>query len=198
MTNNLKTVIEGRIEALAKAETVTKVELAAASRELLHYVPDTNDIGMVNRLLAVLTRNNYRVAALFFAAFLPWKFDDEAGMFAGKVKGEQKIANKLAAAKAFLAKEENNIWTWAEREVKIEARTKNYQAQIANLVTRALNDEKQAISAAAVVAGVILGGVKMEDLMAAIDTAAKVKEAEEKKANDNRSVDETGAVAATN
>lgn len=197
MTNNLKTVIEGRIEALAKAETVTKVELAAASRELLHYVPDTNDIGMVNRLMAVLTRNNYRVAALFFAAFLPWKFDDEAGMFAGKVKGEQKIANKLAAAKAFLAKEENNIWTWAEREVKIEARTKNYQAQIAQLVTRALNDEKQSISASAVIAGVILGGIKMDDLMAAIDTAAKVKESEEKKANDNKPADETGAVPAT-
>ena len=67
--NNLKAVVYGRLEAIMAAEKITRVELGAMSRELLMYVPDTNDIDIVNRLLGVLTPMNRRTAILFFFKF---------------------------------------------------------------------------------------------------------------------------------
>ena len=101
MTNNLKAVVYGRLEAIMAAEKITRVELGAMSRELLIYVPETHDIDIVNRLINALTPVNRRAAILFFKHFLPWDVENDAdGVFAkfGKMhKGEKKVAKKHMA-----------------------------------------------------------------------------------------------------
>ena len=48
--HRLHNTVYARLEAIAAAEKITRVELGALSRELLVYVPDTHDIDIVNRL----------------------------------------------------------------------------------------------------------------------------------------------------
>ena len=161
--NNLKTTIETRIVALAASEKVTKAELGHISRELLAYVPDSNDIAMVNRLLDVLTPMNKTTAGLFFQAFLPWKYDGKS--FGKKLKGEGSIQKKLSSIENFLKDEDNNIWTWAEKTLDITARPKNYASKISKLVKRALSDEKEGIDARDIIGSVMQGGVNVADLI---------------------------------
>ena len=144
--NNLKTVINVRIDAIKASEAVTKAELGFVSRELLAYVPDSKDIGAVNRLLDVLTPKNREMSVIFFRHFLPWNYDDTANMFVGMVTGDTKRKRKIDACHTFLKKEENNIWTWAKVNIAPMKRAKNYAGRIQSVISAALNDEKAPLS----------------------------------------------------
>jgi hypothetical protein len=148
--NNLKTVINVRIDAIKASEAVTKAELGFVSRELLAYVPDSKDIGAVNRLIDVLTPKNRVMAVIFFSNFLPWNYDTEAKMFVGMVVGEAKRKRKFDACNTFLKKEESNIWTWAKANIAPMERAKNYTGRIQSVIHAALNDEKDALTPAQV------------------------------------------------
>lgn len=142
MTNNLKAVVYGRLEAIAAAEKITRVELGAMSRELLMYVPDTHDIDIVNRLLGVLTPVNKRTAILFFKHFLPWDSENDAdGVFSkfGKMhKGEKKVARKMQAITEFLADESNNIWVWSDENIEIEQKIVNMATELSEVIKKAV------------------------------------------------------------
>ena len=144
--NNLKTVINVRIDAIKASEAVTKAELGFVSRELLAYVPDSKDIGAVNRLLDVLTPKNREMAVIFFKNFLPWNYDDEAKIFVGMVTGEAKRKRKIDACNVFLKKEENNIWTWAKVNIAPMERAKNFAGRIQSVISAALNDPSAPLS----------------------------------------------------
>lgn len=126
MTHRLHNVIYGRLDAIAAAEKITRVELGLMSRELLEYVPDTHDIDIVNRLIGVLTPRNRNAAILYFSEFLPWSVEeDKKGEFVrfGKMKEKDKqVKRHMDAIKEFLSDEKNDIWSWSKdniREVKI-------------------------------------------------------------------------------
>lgn len=171
----LKAGIETNIKALVKSEGTTKQALAEVSRSMLSYVMDTNDIGMVNRLVDVLTPMNKSTAFQFFGAFLPWKQDGVA--FGKKLEGKEAIAKRVEAIAKFLADSENNIWTWAAINVEVTAKPKNFANKISSLVERSLNDDKEAISVNDVIKAVIAGGVSIFDLMASVDAAKAVVDA---------------------
>lgn len=143
MTNNLKAVVYGRLEAIASAEKITRVELGAMSRELLIYVPESHDIDIVNRLINVLTPVNRRAAILFFKHFLPWDAENDTdGVFSkfGKMhKGEKKVAKKHAAITDFLADENNTIWTWAEENIEIEQKVVNMATELSEVIKKSVN-----------------------------------------------------------
>lgn len=194
--SNLKPVLDARIDALSKAEGTVFSELGLASRELLIYVPVTNDIGMVNRLLKVLSPSNKRVAILYFREFLPWNWDDKAVMFTGKTHGETKQAKKMTAIDQWLSDETNNIWVWADRNVEVKQRNANYFNQIGNLVERALTDNgknsdgtERKIGAKDVFYAVIQGGVSLDDMLAIAAEAEQVRDAEEAAANDGKVIE---------
>lgn len=178
--NNLKASIATRIDAIKASEAVTKLELGIVSRELLLYVPDSKDIGAVNRLLEVLTPKNKEMAVIFFRNFLPWNYDDTAALFVGMVTGDAKRKRKLDAATVFLKKEENNIWTWAKANIAPMERVKNYAGRIQSVISAALNDEKAPLSEAEVFSA-ILTAMSMETFVGLIEKAAEAKEAEEAK-----------------
>lgn len=185
----LKAGIEKNIAALVKSETTTKEQLAIVSRDMLPYVMDTNDIGMVNRLCDVLTPMNKATAFAFFGAFLPWKQDGKA--FGKKLAGKEAIAKRVDAIVAFLKVEENNIWTWASDNVEVSVKPKNYANKLSKLVERSLADENEGLNVNQVIQAVIAGGVDIADLMASVDAAKSVIEAIKADALEGAEADET-------
>lgn len=171
----LLTKIDKAIIALLASEKVTKSELSVVSRDLLEYLVmnGSTDIGAVNRLMAVLTPMNRRTSVLFFGHFLPWKYDVETESFTSMVKGDKKLAKAFEKVKSFLSEKTNDIWTWAEANIQIEAKPKNYTALLTALVSKAMADEQKnesiALSAAEVLKAVMVGGISSDELMAMVD-----------------------------
>lgn len=182
--NNLKTVINVRIDAIKASEAVTKAELGFVSRELLAYVPDSKDVGAVNRLLDVLTPKNREMAVIFFKNFLPWNYDDEAKIFVGMVTGEAKRKRKIDACNVFLKKEENNIWTWAKVNIAPMERAKNFAGRIQSVISAALNDPSSPLSEKEVFAA-ITTAMPLALLNELVEQAFAAMMAEEEKTDGN-------------
>ena len=173
-----------RIEAIAGAEKITKKELGALSRELVKYltIESNIDIGMVNRLLDVLTPVNKRAAILFFDHFLPFKAerkdDGEFIRFGGREKGARTIQKYLDKAAEFLADRKNTIWTWQKHNIDVEKAPK-YGERLTKLVERALKDEEYGLSREDIVKAVVEGGIPGELVIELLMNLAKEEEGEE-------------------
>lgn len=182
---NIKAVILGRIEAIANAEKITRVELAGVSRELLLYVPDSDDIDMVNRLLGVLTPMNKKMCIEFFKHFLPWEVeenkDGEFNRFGKRSKKDKVVKRKLEAITKFLSDEDNTVWTWGKDNLNLY-KVKPFAANITKAVEKALagdetdNGSTPALSHADVIGAVLAGGISIEDLLDAVDMATGIKD----------------------
>lgn len=184
---NLKAVIVGRIDALKASEKITKAELSAVSREVLMYVPDSDDIDVVNRLINVLTPMNRRVAILFFRHFLPWEVEEQNGEFSRfgkKLTKDKAVKRRLVLIEEFLEDEGNNIWTWAATEVQVEYKPKDFAGNITKAVAMALkgevkdNGETPAISVEQVLLAVMSGGVSVDALLRMADALSHEELAE--------------------
>lgn len=187
--------ISKRIVAIAAASVSLFVELGAVSRDLLTYVPQSNDIGAVNRLLDVLNRTDRQHAVLFFSEFLPWKFNDITKHFGAKLGGERRLADMATERETFLKtmittddgkEHEATIWDWVEVNVNVAERKVDYNKNIVNLITRAtapLNadgtENKFQITTAQVLTDVMNAGVTIDDLMAVVDKAMAERKAAE-------------------
>lgn len=155
---------EVSLDAIAQAETVTKRELLALSRTVLEFVHETGDIGPVNRLLAVLTPVNKKVAKLFFVHFTGFHFDDTSMLFLKKSK--KRYADALVAYREFIADPHNNIWTWAARHVEVEAKPFTSD-KVKAYMTKALKDAAAAgMTELDVFRGVFGAGFKVETIIA--------------------------------
>lgn len=181
----LKATVYARLEAIAGAEKITRAELTELSRELLEYVPETDDVDIVNRLIGVLTPMNADLARLYFKAFLPWKVEQDAKgnfvRFGVKMEGDKKVTKKMQAITEWLANEENNIWTWGADNV--EVKEKDLAGNVAKAVKAALKGHEKSgtapCSPADVVNAMFVGGVTVHDLMAALEARmAEPKEEE--------------------
>lgn len=161
------------IDALAASEKVTKSALADLSRDLLVYVPETKDIAMVNRLLTVLTPMNCKVAQQFFRTFLPWHMPADDTVFGAMLKGDKRIANKLVDIEAFLANAENNIWSWANKNIDVVAKPKNYAKKISDLISKAIGDDEQGLNELDILKAVVNGGLSVDQIINEIDKVAK-------------------------
>lgn len=106
------------IGKLADSEKITKAVLLDLSRSVLMAHHETQDVGYVNRLVAVLTPVNRKVAILYFKEYSGFKWNDDNQQFS--VKDKKNYDERLAAALAFLEDPLNNIWSWAAREIEIE------------------------------------------------------------------------------
>lgn len=180
MTNNLKAVVYGRLEAIMAAEKITRVELGAMSRELLIYVPESHDIDIVNRLLSVLTPVNRRTAILFFKHFLPWDAENDAdGVFSkfGKMhKGEKRVARKHTLITEFLSDENNNIWVWSDENIEIEQKVVNMATELSDVIKKSLTGfetktKKADPMSKQQVVDVILSHITIDDMMEAMTVA---------------------------
>jgi len=142
MTHRLHNVVYARLDAVAAAEKITRVELGHLSRELLEYVVDTHDIDIVNRLIGVLTPVNKRVSILYFTHFLPWTVEkDSDGKFVrfGKMLGKPKqVKKRVELIAAFLVNENNNIWSWSDEHIEVEQKQINLGEKLETAIVQAM------------------------------------------------------------
>jgi ubiquinone biosynthesis protein UbiJ len=160
------------IDALAQSEHVTKRELMHLSRSVLEATHETGDIQYVNKLIAILTPVNKKVAIVFFRHFTGFSFDDKLAMFTKKSK--KRYAEAFVQYVQFLADPHNNIWTWAARNIEIEQKEfdlKKVTDYVRNAMKKAPQvDIMKAVIAAGITAETIIA------IMGEVGLEADVKE----------------------
>ena len=111
---------DARLATLAQAEKMTKDMVRDLSRDTLAITHEIQDIGFVNRFIDVLTPMNRKTAILFFKEFSGFKWDDTEIKFVQKDKKNYDKAQ--AKSVAALDDPHFNMWTWAEKNVTVEAK----------------------------------------------------------------------------
>lgn len=172
--HRLHNSVYAAFEAIAAAEKITRVKLAELSRDLLVYVPETDDIDIVNRLLGVLTPMNRETAIMFFSYFLPWDVEhDKEGTFqrfGKRTKGERSVKKKLDEISVHLKDEKFSIWTWAKDNVKIDKK-RDFKGTIKRAIHNALDgDEKTdtaALSINEIFDAILDGGLTLDEMLQA-------------------------------
>lgn len=184
--SNLKNSVYAAIDALASSEKITREVLANISRELLMYVPDSQDIDAVNRLIGVLTPVNKKMAIMFFSHFLPWIVEKtpegDFQRFGKKFEGDKKIARRMTLIDTFLKDTTNTIWTWSKVNVSVEPSQKDFARLIQNNVKNALKGDQKTntppLNPALVMDAVFSGGIGVAELINALERAkARIDEA---------------------
>lgn len=176
--------LSARLSAISAAESVTRVELGLLSREVLAFVVETKDIRIVNTLLGkneagkyVLTSQNRKAAGFYFSHFMPFSTNEakvSEGQLLQFVKMKAKAWDKYAIIiEQWLSDEANNLWTWADANIKMEAKPANYAGKFTKLVEKALADEVDGINGADILAAVLAGGVSVNDLMSVVEQMSK-------------------------
>jgi len=111
---------DARIDVLKQAEKITKDTLRDLSRDLLCITHETEDIGFIRRTLDVLTPMNRKTAILFFKEFSGFKWSEDQAAFASKDK--KHWDDIVARVVREMEDPHFNIWSWAEKNVQIEAK----------------------------------------------------------------------------
>ena len=162
---------EKNLKALQKAEKITKDLLRDMSRDVLNAVHVTQDSGVINKLIAVLTPVNRKVAILFYKEFSGFNWDDEEVSFGKKNKKKYEDIK----SKALLALEDPhfNIWTWADRNVQIEAKPLDL-SKITVFAKNAIKKaEEQGIPQADILKAFFEGGFDAASLLAVMEEMVK-------------------------
>jgi hypothetical protein len=190
--------INNYTRALSVSEKITRTELAGCATELLRYYSEhlSTDIGAVNRLLAVLTPFNRRMAVLFFANFLPWKYDDDKGIFT-TMKGNKQRDKCFTACHDFL-RSGKTIWDWSAN-IQTEIKPADWSGRLSGTVSKAISEtimvkgeeveNTTRMTPSEVIKAVLAGGVRIMDILAAMNEME-----EHAKAADLRNESEAGPI----
>lgn len=162
------------IKALAESERITKDALRSLSREclmLVHYESNKQgDISPINQVLSVLTPMNRKTWVLFMQEFTGFLFSEQEQKFTKKDKANYEA--KCLAACELLDDPHQNIWKWAERNIKVEKKAFKLET-LAKDVEKALKatDEEGNIlyTKADVLRTVLEGGITADDLIAMLE-----------------------------
>lgn len=159
---------DSRLKKLSNAEKITKETLRDMSRELLYVTQETEDIGYINRVVAVLAPVNRKVAILFFKEFSGFMWSDDEGKFSRKDK--KKYDQIAAIATQQLDDPHFNLWTWADRNVDIEVKPFDL-AKVTTFAASAIKKaEKDGISKAELLKAFIAGGFDADMLLAVMES----------------------------
>lgn len=164
------------IKAIAESERITKDGLRWLSRDLLSQLHETEDnprngdIGFVNQLLHVLTPMNRKTLVLFMQEFSGFKYDEEQSIFTKKIKSQYE--NTKAKAMEFLDDPLNNLWSWAERNVKVEKKAFKLDT-LTKDIKKALDaedeDGKPLYNKADILKAILAGGIDADALISLMD-----------------------------
>jgi hypothetical protein len=184
--DNIRKSIDGLIASLEKSEAATRSGLAEVAATLLVYVPETQDIARVNRLLTVLNRPNQEMAMLFFAEFLEWKLDDKAKIFGAKLKGETKL-KRFAEKRVLFLKSGKDIWTWGRENIAPAKRKTDFEKNLAALIDRATAEKNSdgSVNESQIepidVFNVVMNKLTLDRIMSFVTDAANAVKAEAEK-----------------
>ncbi len=154
------------INRLAKTERVTKELLGKLSRDILSLHlqegESQHDVRVINKLLSVLTPVNRKVMAKFGEYFLPYQFDAETCTFGKLFLKDAKKERCYLAMGSFLAEPDNNVWTWQEEHINIEAKPANYAGDVTKAIAKALKHE---VAKGDLIRAIFDGGITADDLL---------------------------------
>ena len=128
---------ETTINKLADSEKVTKGELKTVSRSILVATHTTGQVLYMNKLIAVLTPVNKKVAVAFLKCFTGYVYDDVMNMFTKKSK--KKYEQAVKDYEEFMADPHANIWTWADKHIDVTHRPFSLD-KVTHYMTKALKD----------------------------------------------------------
>lgn len=161
--DKFKADFNGKIEALEKAEKITRDVLRELSREVLFALHEHGNIDYVNRLMqAKITPVNLKALTLFFQEFTGFFYSKEDKVFSKKNKRQYDA--KKEACLEFLSDPHNNFWTWANREIEMERKAfdpKKVTRYIENSLKKA---EADGFTQADVIRAILDGGLEIETL----------------------------------
>lgn len=106
-----------RLKTLQAVEKVTKVELQTLANETVEMTHVSGQIVYMNKVMAVLSPFNKRLAKTFFLYFTGYHFDEASALF--DKKSPKRYTEALARWTKFKEDPLNNIWTYS-RDVKVE------------------------------------------------------------------------------
>lgn len=157
------------LKLLAHSERVSKEQLRVLSRTVLEALHATEDIGYVNRLIEVLTPVNRKYCVLYFNHFGGFHYDDALARFTKKSKKRYNDCDAMSTK--FLEDPLNNLWTWAERNVKAPELKQFELSQVtAAMGTYLKKAAKANISQVDVLKAVLAAGIDADSIIAMLDT----------------------------
>lgn len=173
------------LAAVQAAERVTKEQLRVLSRDLLgalHGAEEfeatlAGDIQFINQLIPALTPMNRKTFILFCNEFTGFHFDDSTGEYGEYTKKIQKgKAETREKALKFLADPLNNLWSWAERHVKVEKKPFSL-SKLTAMVEKAR--EETGGDDEAVMRAIFEGGMSIESVLLVMEEMGKEAKKEE-------------------
>lgn len=172
----MQTKLNSDLKAITGAERTFRPKMISFSREVLLYVIDSNDIGMVNRILSpdVLTPANLRLAQLFFPTFIPWEFDAEKGQFGKRFDDKGKVLKYRTKCEGKLNEPDFNIFTWGKKNTSTEKKPTDYARNLERTLKAgfaAVGDNK--LTASKLAAALVGANVPLDKLMKAITALAE-------------------------
>lgn len=168
------------LNALKESERITKDALRSLSRDLLlqlHTIEDNprcGDIGFTNQVVAVLTPMNRKTMVLFMQEFSGFLYNEKEEQFTKKDKGA--YADKFVKAGEFLEDPMNNIWSWAERNVKVEKKMFKLDTLTKDIkkALEAKNDEGMLVyDKADVIKAIMAGGLDVKAIVEIMEQMAE-------------------------
>lgn len=162
---------DGKLNALASAEKITKDTLRDLSRDLLFVLFETEDVSFINRTVEVLTPVNKKVAVLFFKEHAGFKLEHGTNKFLSK---DKKVYDKVKEkVLALLADPHFNIWTWAEKNVDVEVKPLDMTKITTWMKSTLKKAEEQNISKTAIFNAIMAGGFTADELLEIMAQAAE-------------------------
>lgn len=168
------------LDEVKKSEDVTKRELRTLSRTVLEAHHCTENVGYINQLLGVLSPVNRRGCVEYFKEFSGFKYDDSTKLFSKKDK--KNYDEKHKASLLFLEDPLNNLWTWADRHLKM-SRTPPTIENFAKYVTNFVNSTQGKISHADILKAVFKAGMSAEEVVDALSVFEEVDVISEEEQN---------------
>lgn len=157
----------GSLQRIAQSEKTTKEELRTLSRSILEAHHATENVGYINRLIAVLSPVNKKAAIVFFTHFSGFSFDAASGMFTKKSK--KRYDNAKVLAQTFLDDPLNNLWTWAERHIEVEQKPFAVEGFEKYMVRAVKNAAAAGIDQVELLKAVFKAGIKPDCIIEVMD-----------------------------
>lgn len=176
---NINTFVNGfnvTIKALRESERITKDSLRALSRDLLCQLhiqqdnPRCGDIVFINETLEACSPVNRRALTEFVKEFSGYQFSEETRLITNKDKG--RYAAKFELAMSRLEDPHFNLWSWSERELKMEK--KGFKLETLSkdikkaMEARNMETGELLFTKADIIREVMKGGLSVDELLAVL------------------------------
>jgi hypothetical protein len=164
-----ETTYKKSLGKLATTERVTKELLRSLSRDVLEAHHATENVTYINQLISVLTPMNRKTVILFFKEFSGFKFSNETQTF--EKKDKKTYAFKAELSDKFLEDPNNNVWSWAERNIEVEKKPAPMLIDTIRERAKAWHEraKKEHISDADLLVAFFEGGIDPSAIVQALD-----------------------------